>query len=853
MSQNNTLSAKAQNIVDNFINKNWGHNSSISKTDVMKHVIVTMYAQMPNAKAELVACFKNCIFDLHDYFTQEETNILMAECSQVIMYCFYYADIMGHIDFERAYSGSDELVEEILVKDPPLNIYKTPLSLIELCERLSGKPKAGDHVYLPYADFSDYALYNPSADYLIECKDHAYGQKGKLNNYVNAYAQILLDCQGINSEITYGDCDIYANGGFKTAPNYVFAFNPTLNQKCNNALYITDGMWGYPQEVTPSELARTIVVCSALATSESCLDFTMPESYFQSKNFWSIFKLLFTAKGIAFNATFISLPTLSFGDIYTSNCLLHIERGKDKEGLIRFIDAKGEEFRKQGGITKAGHDILFKDLNGGKEFFSYTKPEFYQRGGLDVDRIMEVYNQTECDAKYEKRIPASEFFGVNEDIAHQYLINEHLPELNEGERYIALNELVEIVPTSKEDEGKEVLVLGREKLGSKNMDCDIDASSLALKKLESSSEHFVAPTYFSVNKDCFIAGIVEGNMKFGKLIHVEQPIAFKEGLVTFKVKNSLITEDYLLRELAKDYCSLQARMLMEDADFLLVPKFFLNIKIAVPSIKEQVRLMKEDAQAYLKEADRKLIQSAEEFKRDVHMKKHAIGQTLFTLSGWWDILKKARKEGNGIVDDSMLIGKYNKTAVSEIYANIQSMIETLQDQVEHFWSTVGMEDVQSLSLPSFIKAYTREHQSPIFKYEYSFSTLANNNMPNVTFSPKALTKVLDNIISNACCHGFENQESEGNIVKIEVGIENDSPLITISNNGKAFHEKLTKEDVFTYGRSSKIGQSHSGIGGYEVRNLMREFHGEAEIISEPEAEFPVSYKLSFKNADNVEH
>ena len=35
MSQNNTLSAKAQNIVDNFINMNWGkkHNNPISKTD----------------------------------------------------------------------------------------------------------------------------------------------------------------------------------------------------------------------------------------------------------------------------------------------------------------------------------------------------------------------------------------------------------------------------------------------------------------------------------------------------------------------------------------------------------------------------------------------------------------------------------------------------------------------------------------------------------------------------------------------------------------------------------------------------------------------------------------------------
>ena len=230
------------------------------------------------------------------------------------------------------------------------------------------------------------------------------------------------------------------------------------------------------------------------------------------------------------------------------------------------------------------------------------------------------------------------------------------------------------------------------------------------------------------------------------------------------------------------------------------------------------------------------------------MKKHAIGQTLFTLAGWWDMLKKARKVGKGIVDDSMVIGKYNKTPVTDIYTNIQVAIETLQNQVDHFWSSAGLEEVQSISLGSFIKAYTREHQSPLFKYEYHFdSAQSNNKMPNVTFSPRALTKVFDNIINNACSHGFESQASEGNIVKIEVGTENDIPIINISNNGKPFHKKLTNEDVFTYGRSSKTGQSHFGIGGYEVRFLMREQNGEAEFISEPEAEFPVKYRLSFKN------
>ena len=148
MSQNNTLSAKAKNIVDNFINKNF-HKSSISRTDPLKHVIVTLYAQMPNAKSELVAPFKDCIFDLHTHFSQEEIDILLAECNKVIMYCFKYAanihDSTVHFD-----DYDNELLEDIVLNDAPLNIYKTPESLIELCERLSGKHGAKDQIYLPY-------------------------------------------------------------------------------------------------------------------------------------------------------------------------------------------------------------------------------------------------------------------------------------------------------------------------------------------------------------------------------------------------------------------------------------------------------------------------------------------------------------------------------------------------------------------------------------------------------------------------------------------------------------------------------------------------------------------------------
>ena len=109
--------------------------------------------------------------------------------------------------------------------------------------------------------------------------------------------------------------------------------------------------------------------------------------------------------------------------------------------------------------------------------------------------------------------------------------------------------------------------------------------------------------------------------------------------------------------------------------------------------------------------------------------------------------------------------------------------------------------------------------------------------------------VFDNIINNACSHGFEDKASDRNIVKVEVLTDGVLPYITISNNGKPIHGKITAEDVFTYGRSSNSGQKHFGIGGYEVRYLMRTYGGDAEIISTPQENFPVSYKLTFKESN----
>lgn len=852
MSQNNTISVKAKNIVDNFINEIWSGNS-ISKTDKKKHIIITLYALMPGAKAELLEPFKDCIFDLHEYFTQDEIDVIRDESRAVIMYCYEFSEVMhGHISLD----DNGDLIEEILVDDPPYSIYKTPKSLVDLCMRLSGKPGKGDNVCIPYGDVADYALYNPSAEFHIECEGWP-SENGKIvapGHDINGYSQILLDSQGVSFEERYNEGSDLPN----YLSDYVFAFNPTLTQKrpFNAALSYCDGMWSNAVKVSAIELVEKIMTAIMFTNSGKCLDFILPSDYLHDKNFWDYFKLMFQEDQegkdyLKFNATLISLPSMDWGETYIDTFLLHIEKNKGNIGMIRLVDATAPKFYQKGGFTKEGTKALF-ERDGNKDKFSITNSDHYKTASLNVDLLMEVINNKE-----EECMHYTKFFAINKHVPHQYLIDKKLPDLQEGEKYIVLKELIDVANFKRIEDG-ELPLLGTSLLSDKYMDCIINPSNIATREIGKDPKLCSdSSSYFTTEEPCLVAGIDENHLKVGKLNDIEQPIVFKDDITPFRVKTEIVTEDHLLRELAKEYCTTQALMLSDRDHGILAPEYFLEIKIAVPSMKEQERRSKEDIQKTLeetrkclKEADRQLLQSAEEFKRDVHMKKHAIGQTLFNLCNWWDLLQKARKEGNGIVDDSQEVSKKQKTKVVDIYSNIQMTLEKLQMQVDSFWRADGLQ-VESMSLTTFVKEYIKEHQSPLFVYEYdSISTLANNNVPKVAFSKQALIMVFDNIINNACSHGFENKASESNIVKIEIQMDNGLPYIVISNNGNPVHEKISSEDVFTYGRSSKSGQAHYGIGGYEVRNLMREFQGEAEFISTPQEDFPVSYKLSFREVSN---
>ena len=76
--------------------------------------------------------------------------------------------------------------------------------------------------------------------------------------------------------------------------------------------------------------------------------------------------------------------------------------------------------------------------------------------------------------------------------------------------------------------------------------------------------------------------------------------------------------------------------------------------------------------------------------------------------------------------------------------------------------------------------------------------------------------------------------------------EDGNVVLYISNNGAPLHPELDSDAVLEYGRSTSLNEhGHSGLGGYEIADIMEQFGGSVEVLSTPNEEYTVTYKLTF--------
>ena len=817
MAKNTTttaLSANAKAIVDAFIHQN------IFEPHRANALVIELYSRRKGADQEIVARAKSNLLPCSLTLTEEQYSILDAEYVEVVKYC--HAFIIG---LEKA----------------QLNGAFThfPTELVDLCTRIISCEE-DESVYLPYAGYCDMA-------YALDAKTVTGFD---VNPSSVAFSTILFEAYGIDGGIT--TCDSYApeiNKGQKY--NHIVSCPPHFSAKENKIIA------EYALELLQNNLSDGGDMSLILPLGDMS---SLP---------WISFRRYLLQNKTEYNVMTISLPAVFLPVTGVKFCLMVIEKAKNPDGTFFFMDADRKEF--------------------------YTESKENRRQPLlKVDSIMESIRVR--DEKYIREIVVKDnqlfYNGYSNSFApSRYFVYDNLPELKEGYEYYTLRQLVRLleIPGMAENE----LAFGRRPgryiriscLYDNSISCDIDYNSITSAPIPTSA-------YCGFANGAYV-GFVNGKVKVGQIKgmyssngrfddndpYSDSTIIYIDGNIAhFAPKlNGVAQQEYILRELMSDYVLDQAKKLaFGTVKQEIKAQDFYMLKIAVPSIDTQDEILKNDRIEAVTKAGIKIDEINEKFRKDVHMMKHSIGQTLANLGNWLSILNDARKEGEGVLNDDAETGGLMKIKVADIYDRINTIYQKLHRQISTIDQGYG-KTCSTILLGEFIETYVKSNPYGNVSFIYrgapsqqwekmsdqsrsivqsepksvdDWLALADMPLnPAIRFPQESLTTIFDNIVSNAVSHGLKDTDKPMEI-KFEIEDYGSEIVLLISNNGTPLSSGFSAEDIFTYGVSTGGGE-HAGIGAYQVRNLMEEFGGHVEIISAPEEEFPVTYRLTFLPAFNI--
>lgn len=384
-----------------------------------------------------------------------------------------------------------------------------------------------------------------------------------------------------------------------------------------------------------------------------------------------------------------------------------------------------------------------------------------------------------------------------------------------------------------------------------------------------------ARNHVAISGDAVLIAIVSGKVRTVFVENFHDKIAFPPGFIKVLQPAEGVSAQYLAALLST---KMVADQITAQAKGLTIPR--LNrlelSQVVVPDYQteeERQKLINDVLTSEMGDMALELHEAHERYKREVRSTRHAMIQTLSALSSNWQQMNMFAKKKGGQISFNDIVGRVNPISVEDLMGSIGYAISTLERQVESLrlekadWG----EEVE-INPYGFIEDYIRTHSTPNVRLvnvgndntadipdineETGDVTYYHTDAMNVFTAPMRLVeRIFNNIVANAKAHGFTSDKSD-NEIRFDWQEVHGDIVITIANNGLPLKEGVTSDDVLMRGfstafnESSSDGTLHSGQGGYEIKSLM-EGLGSVEVKSEPDAEFPVIYRLTFTNTNTV--
>lgn len=721
--------------------------------------------------------------------TDAEFSFLLAHYSEVIEYLF---SIRKEWDFMILESN-----------DLPKEFAELTSSIMSLEE--------GQTLYLPSCAYGDLAVKFPQCNIVGFTETEA----------VATFAQIRLDAAGIKADIKFHPLDVS-----NTSVTPTDKVDAIICSAIDSILYFAN------QGHTLGEMydalkpdGKMIAICSNFVFS----------SYKKEESFLT---RIYNDKSVD---AVIQLPNNVMEDTGIAPALLCIDKSpkpKEHEGIVMF-DAS---FASSGvGISKSLKRIdvdrvLFAIKNG-------NLPEF--------ENIIRKIPYNKVDAS----IWMPKFYLLDRDITSNR----------------RLSDLVEMVSASrKAPEGRHYSYSLSGSLATSFGD-----AKLSLERINESSPSVKVPGryYVCYNADPCIFLSLTGEEVFVKYSDVMDKDAFyrvRPSVMCLKVKDSFPV-DYVAALLLSKEIKEQLTALASGTTTTRLNPHHLS-KIVVPEHnKEQMSLFLEGVlKASLTQRESEMQSEREEYERGVRLRKHALTQSVSSLSALFNQLNKCRVRQGGVLRNEDLVNPVLNKSVEEVFVALASKMEVIQKKLAHIADPdLDFGEPVNIDPEEFILHYLRTKKSGWANYtgEVSWDERYTTNkckkelrdpfdnsiilnvgdtLTSFEFPKDALEHIFDNIVANAAAHGFTDETRSDYKIRFSWEKQGMDVVITIENNGTPLPGVVNPEDILKAGFSTKLNmEGHAGSGGYEIASIMKDYHGDVEVFSCPDSEFPVKYVLRF--------
>ena len=517
-------------------------------------------------------------------------------------------------------------------------------------------------------------------------------------------------------------------------------------------------------------------------------------------------------------------------------------------------------------LTKGiiNEEIHFGDASGHTRFAK----SIYRATTFDLESFMEAFEADIIDTQ-EGFEPCEDQTGIA--VPYENLVGSDLtPSLYltpKPENGIPLSELVDEV---QELRGKDISA--EYFLTGSSIPAAMHRKPFVPVKVENGKVSTVQ-RYVQIPENSVIIAIVNGNIRTVYTEGFTGKIAFPSGFMKVLQPANDISAKYLASLLSTKIVADQIKAQTVGLTIPRLNKLDLS-QVFVPlheTVEEREQLISEVLSSEMNDLESELQEILDNQKREVRSTRHAMIQTLSALSSNWEQLKmfsELHEEGIKLSD---IIGRINPISVKDLMGSIGYAMSTLQRQVEslRFEKPDWGKDTE-INPYKFINDYITTHSSPAVK----MVNIGSNNVADfpyfddetgdakyhhtddaeIFYAPVRLVeRIFNNIVANAKAHGF-TADSTNNEIRFDWKSEDGGIVITIANNGLPLKEGVSGDDVLMSGFTTALNENafdgtlHSGQGGFEIKSLMEDL-GTVEVISQPEAEFPVIYKLTFEKTN----